>query len=128
MTNAELARRLVERRRITRQLYGVCDTPPRDSTTEQALLLWLEADAQHRAQALAWLAHSLPTSTRTPSQAPLSWATRDLELRRPIEAALGGGIFGEGSFVTDVGDGEGIVGTTRWFPRPTDLLTGLRHR
>lgn len=115
MTDAEIASRLTHRLGLSGRVY---DLPPPHSDLEEALVSWLKADAEHCAQATAWLAHPTSPPCDTEGLFLRSWASRELELRRPIMEALG----------IEVPDNE-IRGFTRLLrPRPIRKLIRSMRR
>jgi hypothetical protein len=112
-------RRLVARLGGTGRVYR----PPTGGEDIEAILLeWIGDDPRHREQALQWLNHPPPPSVDEHGRPPLSWSHRELELRRPIETALGG---------DDHAGLAGFIATVhrRWLPRPLRRrVTGRRVR
>lgn len=89
---------------------------------ESALLEWVARDPGNRERALEWLNYPPPPSVDDQGFPPLPWAKRELELRKPIGAALGiGHKSSGGGFVK--------VDNYRWLPRPLGrLITQWRVR
>lgn len=70
-------------------IVGRAYEPSSGHGLEAKLVAWLRVDPVHREQATEWLQHPFPPPTDRKGMPPLEWALRDLELRKPIEGALG---------------------------------------
>jgi len=85
---------------------------------ESALLEWIARDPENRHQALSWLEYPPPPSADEQGLPSLPWALRELELRKPIDAALG--ISHEPPRI-----GFLRIDHYRWLPHPLERIRSL---
>lgn len=114
MTDHEIARQLIAKLSRTGCVYK---PQGGHGSVKQTLVHWLGADSRHRERALEWLAHKDPAAVEDHGLPPTSCARRDLELRRPIERALGVAALG--------GDADTALRTMGVVRRRSRVVIGL---